>query len=126
LQDLDRIKNTAGLHLEQTAQVRTIFLGMNQGVKELLTSNVKGKNPLSDQRVRQAMYQAINVEAIKKKVMRGYAVPAGLITPPAVHGYTEALNKRRPYDVSAAKKLLTEADTQVGSLSNLIVLTTVI
>jgi peptide/nickel transport system substrate-binding protein len=55
LQDLDRIKNTAGLHLEQTAQVRTIFLGMNQGVKELLTSNIKGKNPLSDQRVRQAM-----------------------------------------------------------------------
>jgi len=114
LQDLDRIKNTDGLHLEQTAQVRTIFLGMNQGVKELLTSNVKGKNPLSDQRVRQAMYQAINVEAIKKKVMRGYAVPAGLITPPAVHGYTEALNKRRPYDVSAAKKLLTEAGYPSG------------
>jgi peptide/nickel transport system substrate-binding protein len=109
LQDLDRIKNTAGFHLEQTAQVRTIFLGMNQGVKELLTSNIKGKNPLSDQRVRQAMYQAINIEAIKKKVMRGYSVPAGLITPPAVHGYTEALNTRRPYDVSAAKKLLADA-----------------
>jgi peptide/nickel transport system substrate-binding protein len=109
LQDLNRIKNTAGLHLEQTAQVRTIFLGMNQGVKELLTSNIKGKNPLADQRVRQAMYQAINIEAIKKKVMRGYAVPAGLITPPAVHGYTEALNKRRPYDIGAAKKLLADA-----------------
>ena len=109
LQDLERIKNTAGLHLEQTAQVRTIFLGMNQGVKELRSSNIKGKNPLADQRVRQAMYQAINIDAIKKKVMRGYSVPAGLITPPAVHGYTEALNKRRPYDVAAAKKLLVEA-----------------
>jgi len=109
LQDLDRIKNTSGLHLEQTAQVRTIFLGMNQGVKELRSSNIKGKNPLADQRVRQAMYQAINIEAIKKKVMRGYSVPAGLITPPAVHGYTEELNKRRPYDVAAAKKLLAAA-----------------
>ena len=109
LQDLKRIKNTPGLHLEQTAQVRTIFLGMNQGVKELLTSNIKGKNPLADQRVRQAMYQAINIEAIKKKVMRGYAVPAGLITPPAVHGYTEELNKRRPYDIAASKKLLAAA-----------------
>ncbi|MFT4728699.1 MAG: peptide/nickel transport system substrate-binding protein, partial [Granulosicoccus sp.] len=109
LQDLDRIKNTPGLHLEQTAQVRTIFLGMNQGVDELLTSDVKGKNPLADQRVRQAMYQAINIEAIKKKVMRGYAVPAGLITPPAVHGYTEALNERRPFDVDASKALLVEA-----------------
>ncbi len=109
LQDLNRIKSTAGFHLEQTAQVRTIFLGMNQGFKELLTSNIKGKNPLADQRVRQAMYQAINIEAIKKKVMRGYSVPAGLITPPAVHGYTEALNTRRPYDVSAAKKLMADA-----------------
>lgn len=109
LQDLDRIKNTPGLHLEQTAQVRTIFLGMNQGVDQLLTSNVKGKNPFADQRVRQAMYQAINIEAIKKKVMRGYAVPAGLITPPAVHGYTEALNNRRPYDLSASRKLLAAA-----------------
>jgi len=109
LQDLKRIKSTPGLHLEQTAQVRTIFLGMNQGVKELLTSNVKGKNPLADQRVRQAMYQSINIEAIKQKVMRGYSVPAGLITPPAVHGYTEELNERRPYDLDAAKKLLTAA-----------------
>ena len=114
LQDLERIKNAPGLHLESTAQVRTIFLGMNQGVEELLSSNIKGKNPLADVRVRQAMYQAINIEAIKKKVMRGYAVPAGLITPPAVHGYTEELNKRRPYDVSAAKKLLSEAGYEDG------------
>ncbi len=109
LQDLNRIKNTPGLQLKQTAQVRTIFLGMNQGRKELLTSNIKGKNPLADQRVRQAMYQAINIDAIKKKVMRGYAVPAGLITPPAVHGYTKALNKRRPFDPAASKKLLAAA-----------------
>ncbi len=114
LQDLNRIKNTPGLHLKQTAQVRTIFLGMNQGVKELRSSNVKGKNPLADQRVRQAMYQAINIEAIKKKVMRGYSVPAGLITPPAVHGYTKALNKRRPYDPAAAKKLLAAAGYAKG------------
>lgn len=109
LQDLERIKNTPGLHLEQTAQVRTIFLGMNQGVKELRSSNVKGKNPFADQRVRQAMYQAIDIKAIKKKVMRGYAVPAGMITPPPVHGYTKALDKRRPYDPAAAKKLLAQA-----------------
>ncbi|MFP6729757.1 MAG: ABC transporter substrate-binding protein [Alphaproteobacteria bacterium] len=109
LQDLDRIRNTDGLHLEQTAQVRTIFLGMNQGKAELASSNIKGKNPLADQRVRQAFYQAINIEAIKKKVMRGFAVPAGLITPPAVHGYTEELNSRRPFDVAAAKKLMADA-----------------
>ena len=109
LQDLDRIRNTPGLHLVQTAQVRTIFLGMNQAKAELASSNIKGKNPLADQRVRQAFYQAINIEAIKEKVMRGFSVPAGLITPPAVHGYTEALNSRRPFDVAAAKSLMADA-----------------
>ncbi len=109
LQDLERIRKTPGLHLEQTAQNRTIFLGMNQGVKELLTSNVKGKNPFADKRVRQAMYQAIDEDAIKTKVMRGYAIPAGIITPPFVHGYTKALDKRLPYDPAASKKLLAQA-----------------
>jgi peptide/nickel transport system substrate-binding protein len=109
LQDLDRIRNTPGLHLVSTAQVRTIFLGMNQGKAELASSNIKGKNPLADQRVRQAFYQAINIEAIKEKVMRGFSVPAGLITPPAVHGYSEKLNGRRPFDVAAAKQLMADA-----------------
>ena len=109
LQDLARIKANPKLHIKQTAQVRTIFLGMHQGRKELLTSDVKGKNPFADRRVRQAMYQAINIEAIKKKVMRGFAVPAGIITSPAVHGHTAALDARMPYDPNASKKLLAEA-----------------
>ena len=109
LQDLARIKNTPGVKLKQTAQDRTIFLGMNQGRAELLTSNIKGKNPFKDKRVRLAFYQAINIEAIKNKVMRGYSVPGGMITPPMVHGYAEIFDKRHPYDPTAAKKLLAEA-----------------
>lgn len=109
LQDLKRIKNTPGVKLKQTAQDRTIFLGMNQGRTELLTSDVKGKNPLKDKRVRQALFQAIDIEAIKEKVMRGHAVPAGMITAPPVHGYTKALDKRHPYDPTAAKELLAAA-----------------
>ncbi|MCG8559767.1 MAG: ABC transporter substrate-binding protein [Hyphomicrobiales bacterium] len=109
LQDLNRIKSTPGLKIKQTAQTRTIFLGMNQGRDELLTSDVKGKNPLKDVRVRKAFYKAINIEAIKKKVMRGYAVPAGMITSKFIHGYTPELDKRHAYDPAAAKKLLAEA-----------------
>ena len=33
---------------------RTIFFGMDQWRDELIYSNVKGKNPFKDQRVRQA------------------------------------------------------------------------
>ena len=109
MQDLKRIENTPGMRVKETAQLRTIFLGMNQGRKELLNSDVKGKNPFADKRVRQAIYQAIDINAIKKKVMRGYAMPAGIITAPPVRGYTKKLDQRLPYDPAAAKKLLAEA-----------------
>ena len=45
---------------------RIVFLGMDQARDELLYSNVKGKNPFKDKRVRQALYQAIDIDAIHK------------------------------------------------------------
>jgi hypothetical protein len=56
-------------------ELRTIFLGMDQKRDELLYSNVKGKNPFKDKRVRQAFYQAIDIDGIKKTVMRGASNP---------------------------------------------------
>ena len=109
LQDIARIKQTAGLKTEETAQVRSIFLGLDMGSAELKYSDVKGKNPFADKRVRLAMYQAIDVNAIKAKVMRNFSAPAGLITSPGVHGHTPALDQRLKYDVAAAKKLMAEA-----------------
>jgi len=109
LQDLERIKNTPGLKTEQVNQIRTIFLGMDQGVDELRTSDVEGENPFQDARVREAMYRAIDIEAIHDKVMRGLSIPAGMITSPGVHGYTEELDERLAYDPDRAKELLAEA-----------------
>ena len=45
LQDLRRIKSTPGLKTEEINQIRTIFFGMDQGIAELRSSSVKGKNP---------------------------------------------------------------------------------
>ena len=108
VQDLARIKNSPAHKVESTAQMRTIFLGMDQGADKLRTGNT-GDNPFKKKAVRQALYQAIDIEAIKKKVMRGLSEPAGIITFPGVNGYTEELDKRLPYDVAAAKKLLADA-----------------
>ena len=108
-QDLNRIGRSAKLKVVQTPQIRTIFLGLDTGVKELRTSDVKGKNPFADAKVREAMYRAIDIAAIRKVVMRGLAVPAGIITSPGVHGYTKALNERPAYDPAKAKALLAEA-----------------
>ena len=108
VQDLKRIGSSSGHKVESTAQMRTIFLGMDQAADKLRTGNT-GDNPFKKKEVRQALYQAIDIEAIKKKVMRGLSEPAGIITFPGVNGYTADLDKRLPYDVNAAKKLLADA-----------------
>ena len=109
LQDVERLKSNAGLKVMQGPELRTIFLGMDQQRDELLYSSVKGKNPFKDKRVRQAFYQAIDIETIKSRVMRGAATPTGLMVAPAVKGFVPELNKRLPYDPEASKRLLAEA-----------------
>ena len=108
VQDLDRIRSSTAHKVQSTPQMRTIFLGMDQAADQLRTGNT-GDNPFKKKEVRQALYQAIDIEAIKKKVMRGLSEPAGIITFPGVTGYTKELDKRLPYDVDAAKKLLADA-----------------
>jgi peptide/nickel transport system substrate-binding protein len=120
LQDLPRLEKNPDIKLQQTPQLRSIFYGLEQRNDELRSSNIKGKNPLKDVRVRRAMNMAIDVESIKKKVMRGLSVPANIIVPPGIHGYPEDLDKARPpYDVEKAKKLLAEAGYPDGFEINL-------
>ena len=106
--ELDRLASTPGVRLEQTMEFRTIFFGLNLGSPELRSSNVKG-NPFADLRVRQAVYQAIDIEAIRTGIMRGYAKPAGMIIQPGFNGYTPEFDTRLPYDPDTARKLLAEA-----------------
>jgi peptide/nickel transport system substrate-binding protein len=89
-------------------ELRTIFLGFDSLRDELKYSSVKGKNPFKDARVRKAFYQAIDIEAIKTKVMRNLAEPSALMISPLLAKASADL-KRFPYDVEAAKKLLAEA-----------------
>ncbi len=109
LQDIPRIQGNPELKVMQGLEARIIFLGMDQKRDELLFSNVKGKNPFKDKRVRQAFYQAIDIEAIKSRIMRGTSVPTALMVASMVNGYAPELDKRLPYDPEAAKKLLAQA-----------------
>ena len=109
LQDIPRIEGSADLKVLHGMEARTIFLGMDQKRDELLSSSVKGKNPFKDKRVRQAFYQAIDIEAIKTRVMRGTSTPTALMVAPAVNGFVPELNKRLAYNTESAKKLLAEA-----------------
>jgi peptide/nickel transport system substrate-binding protein len=108
-QDIARMKQNSAIKVVEGAENRTIFIGLDQYRDELQFASVKGKNPFKDVRVRQALYQSIDIEAIKRAVMRGASDPTGAIIAPQVHGWTKESNQRLPYNVDAAKKLLADA-----------------
>jgi peptide/nickel transport system substrate-binding protein len=107
-QDVPKLGQTPSIKVIEGTENRIIFIGMDQARDELLYSNVKGKNPLKDARVRQALYQAVDIEAIRKNTMRGLSKPTGAILPsPAMS--TPEIERRLPFDKEKAKKLLAEA-----------------
>ncbi len=110
LQDIEKLKQEKSLKVYEGRENRVIFIGMDQAREQLLYSSVKGKNPFKDKRVRQALYQSADVDAIKKSVMRGLSVPTAInVSNPAAAGIPASMDTRYPFDVAAAKKLLTEA-----------------
>ena len=108
VQDSDRIEANDGTSVLVGPELRTIFLGMDQFRDELLYSSVKGKNPFKDKRVREAVYRAIDIEAIKDKVMRGRSDPAAIMISPKLFALAGDF-KRLDYDPEKAKALLAEA-----------------
>jgi peptide/nickel transport system substrate-binding protein len=109
LQDIGRVNHASNLEVLRGPELRSVFFGLDVFRDELLYSNVKGKNPLKDLRVRKAMYQAIDVEAIQKKVMRGASYITAFLIGPGVNGFDPKLNVRFPYDPKASRQLLAEA-----------------
>jgi len=108
IQDIQRV-NASGIATVMTGpELRTIFLGMDQARDELLYSNVKGKNPLKDIRVREAFYKAVDVELIKTRVMRGLSTPSALMIAPQLFSLSKDFVREKP-DPDGAKKLLAEA-----------------
>jgi len=109
VQDVDRLRKDPKLKVLDGHEVRTIFIGMDQHNNELKYSNVKGKNPFKDVRVRRALNMTVDREAIKRVTMRGLSIPAGIMVAPGVHGHSKAIDVFPKVDVAAAKKLLAEA-----------------
>lgn len=114
-QDIPRLRSTPGVKVVDGMENRAIFIGMDQARDELLYSSVKGKNPFKDVRVRKAMYHAVDIEAIKTRLMRGQAVPTGSITPSPLGGFNDPeIERRLPFDVNRAKALMAEAGYPQG------------
>ncbi len=109
VQDVDRLRKDPKTKVLDGHEVRTIFIAMDQHRDELQYSNVKGKNPFKDLRVRKALNMAVDREAIKRVVMRGLSIPAGIMVAPGVHGHSKDIDVVMKPDASGARKLLAEA-----------------
>ena len=89
-------------------ETRTNFIGFDVGSDELFDSNVKGKNPFKDRRVRLAVYQAIDAQAIHERVMLGQSTVTAALISPTFNGYPMHL-QRYAFDREASRKLLADA-----------------
>ncbi len=108
-QDVARIRGDSKLKVLDGNEVRTIFLALDMFSPELKYSDVKGKNPFKDKRVREALSIAIDRELIKRNTMRGLSLPASIMVAPGVNGHTPELDVAIKADPERAKKLLADA-----------------
>jgi len=107
-QDLARLEASKEVKVVRGQENRIVFFGFDQHRDELLYSSVKGKNPFKDVRVRRAVYQAIDIDALRTRTMRGSALPTGGMTPSTLPSSPE-IEQRLPFDPERARQLLAEA-----------------
>jgi len=115
LQDVPRLKQTDGFKVHEGVEARVLMFGFNHDSDALKYSDeTSDKNPFLDVRVRQAIYQAIDVNALTSKIMRGTAEPVSQLVSKEMKGYSTSLADRLPLDVEGAKALLAEAGYPEG------------
>jgi peptide/nickel transport system substrate-binding protein len=112
-QDLRRLEENKAIKVVRGQENRVVFFGFDQSRDELLYSGVKGRNPFKDVRVRTAVYHAIDIEAIRSRIIRGASQPTGGITTSILASNPDA-EKRLPHDPARAKQLLAEAGYPSG------------
>ncbi len=115
LQDVPRMKERDGFTVHEGVEARVLMFGFAHQADSLkFSDDLTGENPFKDVRVRQAAYQAINVDALIDKVMRGSAQPASQLVSSAMKGYSEAKSERLAYDPDAAMQLMKDAGYEDG------------
>lgn len=100
--DLERIRAARNVDLVTMTGTRVITLQLDQ----------KRVPQFADQRVREAINLAVNNEAIAQKIMKGFASPAGQLSPAGYAGHDPDLRPR--YDLAQARKLMKIAGYEKG------------
>lgn len=110
LQDAPRVQDEAGFQVISGIEARVIMLGFAHAHEQLGGRNGEGgDNPLQNVLVRKAISEAVDVDALVARIMRGQAQPAALLVSRDMSGYAEELDVQPPGDLDAARSMLAEA-----------------
>ncbi len=108
VRDVDRVKSEDGFEVLTRPSLLNVVLAMDTREQ---SPTIEGPNPMTDQRVREAIARAIDVQAINQIVMNGLATPSTQYVPASHVGYVDGMNFREmyPLDIEKAKALMEEA-----------------
>jgi peptide/nickel transport system substrate-binding protein len=108
-QSLAAVAARRDLRVLKVPENRTIMVGFDHQGEQLRSSDIKGRNPFGDRRVREAVYRVVDSEAIRTKLMDGISLPTASIIAPSVFGFSASGDTRPAIDVNEARRLMTEA-----------------
>jgi peptide/nickel transport system substrate-binding protein len=109
---VDEVANSSGITVKKVSNPTVMYLGFD--FRENNSSGFPGeKNPLADVRVRKAMYHAIDVDVLIKKIYFSSAEPASQFLSPLIFGYNPQI-ERLPYDLNLSRQLLKDAGYENG------------
>jgi peptide/nickel transport system substrate-binding protein len=112
-QDVERLRNDPDLAVTEVGDIATDYLAFDQASAALpgVAPGTDGKprNPFKDLRVRRAVYQAINIDLVIQKVLKGLATPTGDLLAPEFGAPPGLAGPRLRYDPVHARELLRDA-----------------
>lgn len=108
VQDIERVAAKDGYEVIRRPSLRLIYLGMDCGRDKSPRVPDSPPNPLKDQRVRQAIMHAIDIDLIVDKIMHGHARAADQLFTEEIIGHVPGLT-RPPHDIEEAKRLMAKA-----------------
>ncbi|MDN5789074.1 ABC transporter substrate-binding protein, partial [Pseudorhodobacter sp.] len=108
VRDVDRVKQDDKFTVLTRPSLLNVVLAMDMREK---SPTIDGPNPMTDQRVREAIARAIDVDAIDKVVMNGLATRSEQYVPSSHLGYVKGMDFHEIYavDIDKAKALMADA-----------------
>lgn len=108
VRDVERVRSEAGFEIQTRPSLLNLVLALDTRDQ---SPTIDGPNPMTDQRVREAIARAIDVDAINEIVMNGLATPSDQFVPASHIGHVDGMDFREiyPLDIEKANELMAEA-----------------